>query len=93
METSLNKNLSGLKSENFQKDINGKKTNLYVLKNKKGCEVDITNYGGAIVAIMVPDRDGNYANVIQGHDNIDDVINSPVPFLSPFIGRYGIRIC
>lgn len=93
METNLNKNLSGLKSENFQKDINGKKTNLYVLKNKKGCEVDITNYGGAIVAIMVPDRDGNYANVIQGHDNIDDVINSPEPFLSTLIGRYGNRIC
>ena len=39
------------------------------------------------------DKDGNYANVIQGHDNIQDVINSPEPYLSTLIGRYGNRIC
>lgn len=41
---------------------------------------------------MMPDKDGNYANLIQGHDNIQDVINSPEPFLSVLIGRYGNRI-
>ena len=51
-----------------------------------------TNYGGALVAIMVPDKDGNVANVIQGHDNIQDVINSPEPYLSTLIGRFGNRI-
>lgn len=56
-------------------------------------EVAVTNYGGSLVAIMVPDRNGNYANVIQGHDNIDDCINSPEPFLSTLVGRYGNRIC
>lgn len=82
----------GLKKEDFQTTINGKKTDLYILKNKEGNEVAITNYGGAIVAIMVPDRKGNLANIIQGHDNIQDVIDSPEPYLSTLIGRYGNRI-
>ena len=85
--------LSGLKREDFQKEINGKATDLFFLTNENGMEVAITNYGGALVAIMVPDRDGNYANVIQGHDNIDDCVNSPEPFLSTLVGRYGNRIC
>lgn len=69
-------NICGLKRSNFQATINGKQTDLYILKNKQGSEVAITNYGGALVAIMVPDRNGNLANVVQGHDNIQDVINS-----------------
>ena len=48
----------GLKKEDFQTTIDGKKTDLYVLKNAKGNEVAVTNYGGAIVAIMVPDKEG-----------------------------------
>lgn len=86
-------NLCGLKRSDFQTTVNGKDTDLYILRNKQGYEVAITNYGGAIVAIMVPDRDGNVANVIQGHDNIQEVINSPEPYLSTLIGRYGNRIC
>ncbi|MCD8210536.1 MAG: galactose-1-epimerase, partial [Prevotella sp.] len=86
-------NLSGLKRSDFQTTIQGKETDLYVLRNHQGLEVDITNFGGAIVAIMAPDKNGNLANVIQGHDNIQDVINSPEPYLSRLIGRYGNRIC
>ena len=72
MSTIETENLCGLKREDFQTTINGKNTDLYVLKNKLGFEVAFTNYGGAIVAIMVPDKDGNVANVIQGHDNIQE---------------------
>lgn len=86
-------NLCGLRREDFQATIDGKATDLYILKNNEGNEVAITNYGGAIVAIMVPDKDGKYANVIQGHDNIKDVVESPEPYLSTLIGRYGNRIC
>lgn len=90
--TSETATLCGLKRKDFQTTINGKKTDLYILKNRLGYEVAITNYGGAIVAIMVPDKDGNVANVIQGHDNIQDVIKSPEPYLSTLIGRFGNRI-
>ena len=82
----------GMRKEDFQTTIDGRETDLYVLRNARGNEVAITNYGGAIVAIMVPDRDGNLANVIQGHDNIQDIISSPEPYLSTLIGRYGNRI-
>lgn len=85
-------NLSGLNPKDFQTEIDGKMTDLYILKNKSGYEVAVTNYGGSLVAIMVPDKDGQVANVIQGHDNIQDAINSPEPFLSTLVGRYGNRI-
>ena len=86
-------NLSGLKREDFQAVVQGKETDLYTLSNDNGVQIQVTNYGGAVVAIMVPDREGNFANVIQGHTNIDEVVNSPEPFLSTLIGRYGNRIC
>lgn len=85
--------LSGLKRKDFQSTIQGKQTDLFTLVNKQGHEVSITNYGGALVAIMVPDRNGKFANVIQGHDTIQGVVESPEPFLSTLIGRYGNRIC
>ena len=85
--------LSGLKREDFQSTIQGKQTDLFTLVNKAGNEVCITNYGGALVAIMVPDKNGKIANVIQGHDTIQGVVESPEPFLSTLIGRYGNRIC
>ena len=84
--------LSGLKFEDFKQEVQGQPVHLYFLRNSAGNEVAITNYAGAIVAIMVPDRNGKYANVIQGHDNINEVINSPEIYLSTLIGRYGNRI-
>lgn len=93
MNTTETENICGLRREDFQSQINGKDTDLYILRNSEGNEVAITNYGGSLVAIMVPDRDGNRANVIQGHDNIEDCVNSPEPYLSTLIGRYGNRIC
>lgn len=84
--------ICGLKREDFQATVQGKKTDLFILKNAQGNAVAITNYGGAIVAIMVPDKNGKMANVVEGHDNINDVVNSPEPYLSRLIGRYGNRI-
>ena len=90
----MEKNLiSGLKREDFQAMVQGKETDLYTLTNAQGMEVSITNYGGSLVSIMVPDREGKMANVIQGHDCIQDCLSSPEPFLSTLVGRYGNRIC
>ena len=90
--TPTESNLSGLSPKDFQKDINNKKTDLFILKNAQGMEVAVTNYGCAILSIMVPDKNGKYANVVLGHDSIEHVINSPEPFLNTTIGRYGNRI-
>ena len=91
--TTENANLCGLNRKDFQTTINGKKTDLYILKNRKGYEVAISNYGGAICAIMVPDKDGKVGNVIQGHANIEQLTSGKEPYLSTLIGRWGNRIC
>lgn len=86
-------NLSGLDRKDFQKTVQGKQTDLFILNSKSGAEVAVTNYGCAILSIMVADKNGKYANVVLGHDSIDHVVNSPEPFLNTVIGRYGNRIC
>lgn len=82
---------SGLVMSDFQSVINGDSTNLFVLKNDNGVEVAITNYGGRIVSVMVPDRDGNFKDVVLGFDNISDYIATDNNF-GATIGRYGNRI-
>lgn len=83
--------LSGLKKSDFQSVVNGDSTNLYVLTNANGVEVTLTNYGGRIVSVMVPDRDGNMKDVVLGFDKVADYINVDNNF-GATIGRYGNRI-
>ena len=56
--------VSGLNPAAFDSVINGKKTALYTLTNKSGMEVCITNFGGRVVSIVVPDKDGNPTDVV-----------------------------
>ena len=83
---------SGLLQSNFRTEVDGKKTDLYILRNKNNMEVCITNFGGRIVSVMVPDKDGQMRDVVLGFDSIAHVVNSPEPFLNTTIGRYGNRI-
>jgi aldose 1-epimerase len=82
---------SGLRKSDFQKEINGKKNDLYILTNKNGMEVCMTNFGARIVSIYVPDRDGKFADVVLGFDSIGGYLNNKSDF-GAFIGRYGNRI-
>jgi len=82
---------SGLLKSNFQSEVSGKKTNLYVLQNKSGMEVCVTNFGGRIVSIMVPDKDKKFRDVVLGFDSIQDYVNIPSDF-GATIGRYANRI-
>lgn len=83
--------LSGLKRSDFQSTVGGDSTDLYVLTNSNGMEVTITNYGGVIVSVMVPDKNGDMQDVVLGFDNIDDYVNIDNNF-GATIGRYGNRI-
>lgn len=83
--------LSGLKKSDFQSAVNGDSTDLYVLTNANGAEVTLTNYGGRIVSVMVPDREGRLQDVVLGFDNVDDYVNIDNNF-GATIGRYGNRI-
>ena len=83
--------LSGLDPVKFQTEVNNAQTALYTLKNKAGMEVCITNFGGRIVSIMVPDKNGKMQDVVLGFDSIADYINVPSDF-GASIGRYANRI-
>lgn len=83
--------LSGLKQSDFQSEADGKKTDLFILKNDNGMEVCVTNFGGRIVSVMVPDRDGIMRDVVLGFDRIADYETIPSDF-GATIGRYANRI-
>ena len=82
---------SDVKPEGFQRTIDGKATDLYTLRNKQGLIVKITNYGGKVVQVLAPDRDGNLADVVMGFDSIEDY-NKYVPSAGSIIGRFANRI-
>lgn len=85
---------SGLNPAAFDSTIYGKDTKLIVLKNEKGMEVCLTNYGGRIVSLSVPDKNGKPTDVVLGYDNIRqyaDTIHSPSDYGST-VGRYANRI-
>lgn len=90
-QTEKSTTLSGLKKSNFETVLDGKQTHLFVLRNSTGMEVSITNYGGRIVSVMVPDKDGAMQDIVLGFDSIADYINIPNNF-GATIGRYGNRI-
>ena len=83
--------LSGLDPQDFVGEKGGKATALYTLTNANGMEVCITNFGGRLVSVMVPDRDGKMTDVILGFDNIQDYMTLPSDF-GASIGRYANRI-
>jgi aldose 1-epimerase len=80
-----------LKKTPFGKTPEGQAVDLYVLTNKNGMEVAITNYGGAVVSVKVPDRKGKMADVVLGYDSLDGYVNDKAYF-GALIGRYGNRI-
>ena len=80
-----------LDAKNFQRIINGQKTDLYFLHNDD-LTTAITNYGGRIVSLCAPDRNGKEADVVLGFDNLDSYIKSHEPFYGALIGRVGNRI-
>ena len=78
--------------ESFEKTIDGKKTDLYVLKNKNNAEAAITNYGGRLVSLLVPGKDGKMVDVSTGFDNVEDYTKGGDTYFGATIGRYGNRI-
>ena len=87
-----NLTLSGLDPAKFETLVDGNKaTKLYTLKNAAGMEVCITNFGGRLVSIMVPDKDGKMTDVLLGFDNVSDYQNISNDF-GASIGRYANRI-
>lgn len=75
----------------FEKVIDGKQTSLYTLENKNGVKVTLTNYGGKIVNLWLPDRSGKQADIILGFNTIDEYVKGSKSF-GATVGRYANRI-
>jgi aldose 1-epimerase len=83
-------NLHALQKE-FGQTSTGEKVELYTLKNSKGVEAAITNFGGILVSLKVPDRKGKLGDVVLGFDSLDGYLKGH-PYFGAVIGRYGNRI-
>jgi aldose 1-epimerase len=77
--------------EAFQKDIDGKKVDLYTLKASTGMVVKITNQGGKIVQLLVPDKDNHLGDVVLGYETVDQYVAGRASF-GAIIGRFANRI-
>ena len=69
-----------------------KPVNLYTLTNANGVEVGIMTYGGIVVSLKVPDRQGKLQDVTLGYDSLDGYLKNNTPYFGALIGRYGNRI-
>jgi aldose 1-epimerase len=75
----------------FGKTADGTSVEIYTLRNVRGCEARIMTYGGIVVSLKVPDKNGNFGDVVLGYDNFDDYVKNS-PFFGALVGRYGNRI-
>lgn len=89
--TKSGENTMNLKPESFGKTKDGKTATLYTLRNANGVEAKITNYGGIVVSLKVPDRTGKLDDVVLGYDNLAGYIKE-TPYFGCLVGRYGNRI-
>jgi aldose 1-epimerase len=74
----------------FEKEVNGKKTTLFTLKNEGGITVNLTNYGAKIVSVFVPDKNGAIEDVVLGFKSIDGYVNGDAghgAVVGPFANR------
>ncbi|MDD4191828.1 MAG: galactose mutarotase [Mangrovibacterium sp.] len=65
---------------------------LFTIENKNGLKACITNYGGRVVSLFVPDKNGDFEDVVLGYDNLSDYLKSNEKYYGATIGRYGNRI-
>ncbi len=83
--------ISTMRQQSFGKTEDGQQADLYTLTNKKGMQVAITNFGGTVVSLKVPDRSGKIEDVVLGYDKLDDYAAGKAYF-GATVGRYANRI-
>lgn len=86
------KTLERLNKKDFQKTVDGKQIELFLLINTNGVEVSVINYGAKIVSLLVPDKNGNWVDVVLGKSAIDDYLNDQEPYFGAICGRTANRI-
>jgi aldose 1-epimerase len=81
----------GVKKSVFGKTKDGREGHLYTLSNKSGMQVVISDFGGTVVSIKVPDRHGKIGDVVHGYDTLDGYQQGTASF-GATVGRYANRI-
>ncbi len=80
-----------IRREPFGNMPDGTPVHLYILRNSKGVEARITDYGGTVQALLVPDRNGKMDDVVLGFDTLAEYIKDS-PYFGCIVGRYANRI-
>jgi aldose 1-epimerase len=78
-------------SQVFGTLLDGRKAELYTLKNKAGAMAKVTNYGATLIELWAPDKEGKFANIVTGFDNLQEYLDTKCYF-GATIGRYANRI-
>jgi aldose 1-epimerase len=81
-----------VKKESFGRMADGQSVDIYTLTNSQGAEARITNYGGIVVSLKMPDRSGALDDVVLGFNTLDGYLKAPTVYFGALIGRYGNRI-
>ena len=82
---------AGVTKDTFGKTSTGEDVDIYTLRNNKGVETQITNYGGIVVSLKVPDRNGAMGDVVLGFSDFEHYLKND-PYFGAIIGRYANRI-
>jgi aldose 1-epimerase len=81
-----------VKKESFGRMADGQSVDIYTLTNSHGAEARITNYGGIVVSLKMPDRNGAFDDVVLGFNTLDGYLKAPTVYFGALVGRYGNRI-
>ena len=87
----MSKSTGTISQAPFGKTADGTPVEIYTLRNSKGMEARIMTYGGIVVSLKVPDKNGNFGDVVLGYDKLDGYLANN-PFFGALVGRYGNRI-
>ena len=82
---------SHIEKQSFGATPAGDAVDIYTLRNDKGAEARIMNYGGVVVSLKMPDKNGAFSDVVLGYDNLDSYVKNS-PYFGALVGRYGNRI-
>ena len=90
-ETKQSNEQMEITKETFGTTKSGTQVDLFTLKNNQGMIVKITNFGGIVTSLTVPDKNGNFEDVVLGFDNLEGYLGEH-PYMGAIVGRFGNRI-
>lgn len=91
-QTTDSSSVTLLDSATFETTQDGKAVSLFTLENSKGMKAAITNYGGRVLSLLVPQKDGKMVDVVVGMKDLESIKNSTDAYYGAIIGRFGNRI-